>query len=151
MRKAVAVALALFGVLLLAATIVSYSKYRSSVADYAQATAQQELAVNQQQLAEKRLELATVFYAMGSKKELIQSGVVEAKGGVLGFGKTLEPSGRFERAVFTALDTDEESVIRIPADKAQVLSAQPISSYVIQPVGKDVVELRIQNPRSSAR
>jgi uncharacterized coiled-coil protein SlyX len=108
---------------------------------------QQELAINQQQLAEKRRELATVFYAMGSKKKLIQSGIVEAKGGILGFGKTLEPSGRFERADFIALDTDEESVIRIRAEKARVLSAQPVSSYVIQPVGKDVVELRIQNPQ----
>ena len=69
-----------------------------------------------------------------------------SKGGVLGFGKTLEPSGTINESAFTPLDTDQQTVIRIPSDKAQVLSAQPVSSYVIQPVGKDAVELRIVNP-----
>jgi peptidoglycan hydrolase CwlO-like protein len=107
---------------------------------------QQELAVKQIQLDDKQRELATVFYAMGSKKELIDAGVVEAKGGVLGLGKTLEPTGRFDRATFTPMDTDEQTIIRIPSVKARVLSAQPASSYQLEPVGKDMMELRIQNP-----
>jgi len=95
---------------------------------------------------DKQTELATVFYAMGSKKELVRSGVVEAKGGVLGIGKTLRPTGHPDQSVFTPLDTDEQTVIQIPAekvDKVQVLSAQPVSSYVLQPVGTNMVELRI--------
>ncbi|HEY7728504.1 MAG TPA: hypothetical protein VID50_08620 [Candidatus Eisenbacteria bacterium] len=102
-----------------------------------------EVETQQQELADKRRELATIFYAIGTKKELSRSGVVVSKGGVLGFGKTLEPSGQFNEAAFTVLDTDQENVIRIPSDKAQVLSAQPVSSYMLQPVGKDVLELRI--------
>jgi hypothetical protein len=97
-------------------------------------------------VVEKQQELATVFYTMGSKKQLINSGVVEAKGGVLGLGKTLKPTGHPDQAAFTSLDTDQETVIHIPAekvDKVQVLSAQPISSYVLQPVGVGMVELRI--------
>jgi predicted RNase H-like nuclease (RuvC/YqgF family) len=105
------------------------------------------VVTKQQEIAEKRAELATVFYAMGTKKELTTSGVVTSKGGVLGFGKTLEPSGIFNEAVFTPLDTDQENVIRIPAEKARVLSAQPVSSYVLEPVGKDAVELRIVDPK----
>jgi peptidoglycan hydrolase CwlO-like protein len=108
---------------------------------------QQELTQRQQELAEKQHELATIFYAMGTKKELTRSGVVASKGGVLGMGKTLKPTGTFNEAVFTPLDTDQDNVIRIPSDKAQVLSAQPITSYVIQPVGKDMVELRIVDPK----
>jgi len=42
MRRPVLVALTLVGVLLLGATIVSYSKYRKSAADYAQAQANEE-------------------------------------------------------------------------------------------------------------
>ncbi len=92
-------------------------------------------------------ELATIFYTVGTKKELSQSGVIASKGGVLGFGRTLKPSGIYNEAAFTALDTDQEAVIRIPSDRAQVLSAQPVASYVIEPVGKDLVELRIVDPK----
>ena len=92
-------------------------------------------------------ELATIFYTMGSKKELAASGVVEAQGGVLGIGKTLKPSGHFDQTAYTPLDTDQELGIRIPAKKAQVLSAQPVTSYVLQPVGTGMVELHILDPK----
>lgn len=101
-----------------------------------------------QQLTVKQQELATVYYTMGSKKELLNSGIVESKGGVLGFGKTLKPSGKFDEAVSTALDTDQQTVIEIPSEKPRVLSAQPISSYVIQQVGQDRTELRIVDPEA---
>jgi predicted nucleic acid-binding Zn-ribbon protein len=110
-------------------------------------TKQQDLAQKQQELTDKQHELATIFYTMGTKKELTRSGVVASRGGVLGLGKTLEPSGTINQSAFTPLDTDQESVIRIPSDKAEVLSAQPVSSYVIQHVGKDAVELRIVDPK----
>lgn len=97
----------------------------------------------QQVIAERQRELATIFYTMGTKKELTRSGVVASEGGVLGLGKTLKPSGKFDEAAFTSLDTDQDIIIRIPSEKAQVLSAQPTSSYVLQPVGKEAVELRI--------
>lgn len=104
------------------------------------------LEEKQRAIEEKQREISTIYYAVGSKKELTNSGVVESKGGVLGFGKTLEPSGEFNAALFVPLDTDQENIIRIAGEKAQVLSAQPASSYVLQPIGKDAVELRIIDP-----
>ncbi|HET9950809.1 MAG TPA: hypothetical protein VFS09_03330 [Candidatus Eisenbacteria bacterium] len=104
-----------------------------------------ELTIKQDEITAKQHELATVFYAVGTKKELTTSGVVESKGGVLGFGKTVKPTGQFNEASFTPLDTDQENVIRIPAEKAQVISAQPATSYVIQPVDEKTVELKILN------
>jgi uncharacterized coiled-coil protein SlyX len=100
-----------------------------------------------QEVTDKQHELATVFYTIGTKKELTKSGIVESKGGVLGLGKTLKPSGTLNEAAFTPLDTDQENVIRIPSEKVQVLSAQPVSSYVLAQVGKDMVELRIVDPK----
>ena len=94
---------------------------------------------------DKQRELGTVYYVIGSKKDLTNSGVVIAKGGVLGLGKTLKPSGQVDESMFAAIDTDQETVIRIPSAKAQVLSAQPVSSYVLQPVG-DELELHILDP-----
>ncbi len=110
-------------------------------------TKQQDLQQKQQELTDKQHELATIFYTVGTKKELTKSGVIASKGGVLGFGKTLKPSGTVNESAFTPLDTDQETVIHIPAQKAQVLSAQPVASYVIQPVSKDAVELRIVDPK----
>jgi peptidoglycan hydrolase CwlO-like protein len=107
---------------------------------------QEVLAKRQEELTEKQRELATIYYAMGTKNELKRSGVVDSKGGVLGVGKSLKLSGMFEEAAFSPLNTDQENVIRIPAKnakKVQVLSAQPPSSYALQTVGKDMVELRI--------
>lgn len=110
-------------------------------------TKQQDLDQKQQELTDKQHELATIFYTMGTKKELTRSGVIATKGGVLGFGKTPKPTGTVNESSFTPLDTDQETVIRIPAQKAQVLTAQPIASYTIQPISKDVVELRIVDPK----
>ncbi|HYQ90393.1 MAG TPA: hypothetical protein VEU09_12295 [Candidatus Binatia bacterium] len=110
-------------------------------------TKQQDLDQKQQELTDKQHELATIFYTMGTKKELTRSGVIASKGGVLGFGKTPKPSGTVNESSFTPLDTDQETVIRIPAQKAQVLSAQPVASYTIQPVSKTEVELRITDPK----
>jgi len=106
-------------------------------------TKQQEITTQQQEITDKQHELATIFYTMGKKKELVKSGVVVAQGGVLGVGKTLKPSGQVNESAFTALDTDQETVIRIPAGKAQVLSPQPVSSYSLTAIGKDMVELHI--------
>ena len=106
----------------------------------------QDIDTKQAEIARKREEIATVFYAMGTKSELTNAGIVASKGGVLGLGKTLKPSGAANPAAFTPLDTDQETVIRVPAAKVQVLSAQNVASYVLQPVGENMVEIRIVNP-----
>lgn len=110
-----------------------------------------ETTVQQDQVAieEKRKELATIFVAVGTKKELADQGLIEAKGGVLGLGKTVQLTGSYSPAVFTAVDTDQETVVRAPAarvDKVRVLSPQPTSSYELRTTG-DVVELHILDPK----
>lgn len=98
-------------------------------------------------IEDKRRELATVHYTIGSKKELTTDGVVVATGGFLGLGKTLKPSGQIDETRFLALDTDRETLIVIPAEKARVLSAQPPASYELQKV-EGQVELHILDPRA---
>ena len=102
-----------------------------------------------QNIEDKRRELGTVYYVVGNTKELKNAGVVVAKGGVLGVGKTLKPTGNYNEAVFTAIDTDQETVIPTPAtkpSKVQVISAQPPSSYQLETVnGK--VELHITDAK----
>jgi peptidoglycan hydrolase CwlO-like protein len=93
-------------------------------------------------LEEKRRELATIYYVVGTRKELTTAGVVVAKGGFLGLGKTVQLSGRFDESLFTPLDTDQERLVHAPSAKVQVLSAQPTSSYELA-LGADQTDLHI--------
>lgn len=100
---------------------------------------------DQQNIEQKRRELGTIYYIIGSKKDLATSGVIVAKGGVLGLGKTVQLSGRYNESLFTAMDTDQETAVRAPAskiDKVKVLSPQPVSSYELTVEGNQVA-LRI--------
>jgi type II secretory pathway pseudopilin PulG len=118
-----------------------------------QVTIQQDqdtIQAQQQNIEEKRRDLATIYYVIGTKKDLTASGVVIAKGGVLGLGRTLLPSGRFDESLFTPLDTDQESVVRIPSVRVKVLSAQPAGSYELQ-LGDGQTELRILDRKGFRR
>ena len=110
-------------------------------------TKNEEIIQKDNEITQKQTELATVYYTMGTKKDLTQSNVVVAKGGVFGIGKTLEPSGHVNEAVFTPLNTDQETTIRIPAKEAQILTPQPATSYNLVRVGEETLELRIIDPR----
>jgi predicted RNase H-like nuclease (RuvC/YqgF family) len=110
-------------------------------------TKNQEIVQKDIEITDRQRELATVYYTMGSKKDLTASNVVIAKGGVFGLGKTLEPSGHVDEAIFTPLDTDTENTIRIPAKEAQILTSQPATSYNLVRVGEETLELRIIDPR----
>lgn len=105
-------------------------------------TNQGEIRAKDEVLEARRRELGTVYYAIGTKKSLTESGVAVAKGGVLGMGKTLEATGRIDPATFTPIDTDMQTEIHIPSAKAQVVSDQPSASYELQVQGSETV-LRI--------
>lgn len=95
---------------------------------------------------EQKHELGTVYVRMGDKKDLTSSGVVVATGGVLGLGKTLKPTGLVDESLCTAINTDEQTTLDIPAKRALVLTAQPASSYALEPAGDHTV-LRIIDPK----
>ena len=107
------------------------------------------VAQDQQVIEEKRRELGTIYYVAGTKKELSDQGVIVAKGGVLGLGKTLQLSGTVDETQFTAIDTDQQTVIRTAAqnpEKVQILSPQPVSSYEVRTVDGQV-EIHILDPK----
>ena len=106
----------------------------------------QTITTQTQTIEEKRRENGTIYFVIGTKKDLTKSGILEAKGGVLGVGKTLKQTGQFDESRFTALDTDQETVVRIPSAKVRVLSAQPVASYSLEIVGNET-HLHITDPR----
>ncbi len=116
--------------------------------------AQEETIVAQDEAIENsRRELRTVYYTIGTKKELSASGMVASKGGILGLGRTLIATGVIDPSLFTPLDTGSERVIQIPAGKARVLSDQPPASYELHSPGGEGggTELRILDPQAFCR
>ena len=103
------------------------------------------IAAQSDTLAQTRRELGTIYYVIGSQKDLVKGGVVAARGGVLGLGKTLRPTGNVDPATLHPVDTDEQTVIPIAATKARVITAQSPQSYSIEPVNGQL-ELRILDP-----
>ncbi len=97
-------------------------------------------------VADRQRELATVYWVADKKSALEKAGVIESRGGLLGIGKTLQPSGRAPGAAFHELNTDEQTVIQLSSARVQVISAQPLSSYELRPInGK--MELHIVEPQ----
>lgn len=105
---------------------------------------QKEETIQQQtaSLEESRKRLGTVYYVVGTKKDLARQGLVESKGGLLGIGRTVRPTGRTDGGQFTLLDTDRATFIPIEAKKAKVVSAQPVDSYALEANGEQMA-LRI--------
>ena len=109
------------------------------------AAAEDTVRQQTQTIEDKRRELATIEYIIADKKELTTSGIAKPKGGVLGVGKTLVLTGQFDNSRFSPLDTDQETVVRVPAKKVEILSPQPPTSYAVETVGTET-EIHILNP-----
>jgi len=107
---------------------------------------QETIRARDTQLEERRTELATIYFRIGTKKELKESGVIVSSGGFLGMGKSVQLTGKFDENEFTRLDTDAEKLIHTQSAKARVLSAQPASSYELKLEGEEM-ELHILDPR----
>jgi uncharacterized coiled-coil protein SlyX len=101
-------------------------------------------------IEDKRRELATVYLAVGTKKELAAQGVIASTGGFLGLGKTVKPTGLVNDAAYKPLDTDHETVVPLSTDKAKLVSAQPPGSYELAMVDGQL-QLRILDPREFRR
>ena len=57
------------------------------------------------------------WYVVGTRDQLVRSGVLAEEGGILGFGKSLAPSRAMTRNIFTRIDRLRDSVIALPESK----------------------------------
>ncbi len=106
---------------------------------------QAQIARQEETLEERRREIATVYVVVGDRRQLTEAGVVVAKGGVLGLGKTLQPTGDLAPFLTRPLDTDAQTILPIPSPRARVVTPQPLTSYELRPV-EGGMELRILDP-----
>ena len=89
-------------------------------------------------IEDKDDELNTVFYALGSKKELIENNVLTKEGGFIGLGKTTKLKGDFNKDYFTKADKRTLTEISVFAKKIKMVTSNPESSYTIE--GEDKVD-----------
>ena len=107
------------------------------------AVGKERIQEQKQVIEEKRREISTVSYIIGSHRRLKLLGLLQESGGFIGIGKSTRLSGNFPVEYFTTIDTDAERTIRVGGKEPTVLSAQNRSSYQLVPVTDDWSELRV--------
>ena len=97
------------------------------------------------QSSAKTEKLNTAYYAFGTKKELIEKGVITKEGGFIGIGKTTKLKDNFNKEYFTKVDISNTSSININAKEAKIVSNHPSTSYKLIGGKKSVEKIEISN------
>jgi uncharacterized coiled-coil DUF342 family protein len=87
------------------------------------------LEVVEEESAAKTEKLNTAFYTFGTKKELIEKGVLTKEGGFIGIGKSTKLKDDFNKDYFTKVDISKIDYINIGAKTAKLVTNHPSSSY----------------------
>lgn len=106
------------------------------------------LEIRQNQLREKTVQLNTGHFAAGTRKELMEKGLLTKEGGFLGFiGKTKAMEENFDEQYFTSLDIRETKTIPLHSKRAVVISEHPDSSYSLVEEDGQIAYLEIKDPQ----
>lgn len=83
-------------------------------------------------------ELNTAYYAIGTKKELIEKKVISKEGGFIGIGKSTKVNADFNKEYFTKINVTQTNSINLGAKKAKLLTTHASNSYKL--VGEKPIE-----------
>lgn len=83
------------------------------------------------EIENKTNELNAAYYALGSKRELIDNKVITREGGVLGIGKSSTLAKDFNQDYFTKVDIRKLKYIPLNVKKAKIITSHPSDSYRI--------------------
>lgn len=89
----------------------------------------------------------TVYYAIGTMKELKQKGVIDKEGGIAGIGCTPRLKQHFNAKYFTRADMTKLTEIPLYGKFAKVITDQPDNSFKVKATAK-VDSLEITDPDS---
>lgn len=107
-----------------------------------------EMAKRQATIDQLGNELHTAYYAIGTRKELEENGVVHRRGGVLGMGKTSEISLGATNDKFSQVDTRTATRIPLSGEKIHLVSEHPDGSYEIVENGDKLDYIQIKDADS---
>ncbi|GAB1405201.1 MAG: hypothetical protein PHX54_07730 [Lentimicrobiaceae bacterium] len=109
-----------------------------------QLTAENE--AKRKEILEKQEALNTAYYAIGTRKELLEKNVITREGGFAGMGRNKKLKDDFNRDFFTRVDLTDLHSIALMGKKAEVITTHPSTSYQIYKTGKMADSLVIKNP-----
>ncbi len=111
---------------------------------------EQKEAINRERAAQieaKVLELNTVYYIIGTRKNLQEQQIVTKEGGFIGLGKSSKVNENFDKSLFTKADLRDLRALPVFSKKAQLLSIHPAGSYTLGEDGaKTIDSLYIVHP-----
>jgi len=91
-------------------------------------------------------EINTVYYAVGTMKELKQKGVIDKKGRVIGLGRVAKLKDHFNSKYFTKADMTALVNIPLYAKYSKVITDQPGNTFKVSDNGKtDSIEITDPN------
>jgi len=89
----------------------------------------------------------TGWYAFGSKKELLENGIIDKTGGFLGIGKTTKMKADFDNSYFKKIDISEFKSLDLYVKKAKIITTHPSDSYqLITGQNGNIERIEIDNP-----
>lgn len=104
---------------------------------------EQKEAINRERAAQieaKVLELNTVYYIIGTRKNLQEQQIVTKEGGFIGLGKSSKVNENFDKSLFTKADLRELRALPVFSKKAQLLSIHPAGSYTLGEDGAKTID-----------
>lgn len=103
----------------------------------------------EQEVEMQKSELNAAWFAFGTKKELLESGVTEKVGGFLGLGRSSRLKSDFNKEYFTQIDITETASIPLFAKDAKLITTHPVDSYELVVNDNNIVErIDIIDPRA---
>jgi len=89
-------------------------------------------SIRQGIIEDQRADLNRAWLAVGNEKELIDKGVVEKTGGILGIGSTLRLKGDPNEKHFNEVDVTSFGSVAFRGKKPRVVTPHPQDSYLIE-------------------
>lgn len=117
---------------------------------------QKEIAVREQSIQERDLALQqaehlanTVYYVIGTRKQLMDDGIIDRKGGILGIGRVTTIKKKIQTDKFTEINLLDTTQISFPATKKgySILSNHIATSYEVKKEDKEFV-LTVTDPQN---
>ena len=101
----------------------------------------------EQELSKHKEALDMAWFALGTRKELENEGVIEKAGGFLGLGKSFKLKADFNEEYFTEISISETDTIPIFAKDAELVTTHPSSSYKLVENENGIIEaIEITDP-----
>jgi peptidoglycan hydrolase CwlO-like protein len=109
-------------------------------------TKSQVIAEKSRTITEKENQLNKAYFVAGTVNQLVQNGVLDKEGGLLGIGKNKTISDNLNESYFTQLDIRNANQIPINKKKAKLISEHPNNSYRLVEENDKIAYLEIENP-----